>query len=486
MIKKIEKEKDLTQLFIKLFEIEKIIEKMEPIDCDNTYQKNIHSLFQKIYKIRNKTDRENLYLNIFLQLLYVFPNYHLFLNEHFNRKFEIVNIINLIDNNEEKLQCYKIHTKNFTNFDWLQTSNLFELYNLCFIQFSGKMESCLNKFNIILVSLYDRINLTKSENENQKEEQLVKLIDMIQSFGDIFIFFIIKEINGYLGYLLFTTSIIEIIPTLFSLIFTISNKHSSIDKDILFKIIVIYCMVYNNTKNEEHKIVTNHIIDMFTNNNKVIFSILFDIYYTMNLSDKNYNPLSKKMSKQIYLSYINKLQKTLPVSKAKTLIDNSALKEYDNYMNKISSIQIYNGCLNLLSFLFQKCNYLIDDRHYCPYIVLQELYLTVLKEIDKGISIIYCYQEMFNVILQLKSIKSNTFILGEWILILQIMYLMIEKHKSQNLNFNMEKLSSSFCSVLKLLSQQLYKVLYNIKLVNLLRDIINVLTLSKLIYSTYK
>ena len=92
MIKKIEKEKDLTQLFIKLFEIEKIIEKMEPIDCDNTYQKNIHSLFQKIYKIQNKTDRENLYLNIFLQLLYVFPNYHLFLNEHFNRKFEIVNI----------------------------------------------------------------------------------------------------------------------------------------------------------------------------------------------------------------------------------------------------------------------------------------------------------------------------------------------------------------------------------------------------------
>ena len=169
------------------------------------------------------------------------------------------------------------------------------------------------------------------------------------------------------------------------------------------------------------------------------------------------------MSKQIYLSYINKLQKTLPVSKAKTLIDNSALKEYDNYMNKISSIQIYNGCLNLLSFLFQKCNYLIDDRHYCPYIVLQELYLTVLKEIDKGISIIYCYQEMFNVILQLKSIKSNTFILGEWILILQIMYLMIEKHKSQNLNFNMEKFSNSFCSVLKLLSQQLYKVLYNIK-----------------------
>ena len=68
------------------------------------------------------------------------------------------------------------------------------------------------------------------------------------------------------------------------------------------------------------------------------------------------------MSKQIYLSYINKLQKTLPVSKAKTLIDNSALKEYDNYMNKISSIQIYNGCLNLLSFLFQKCNYLINDR----------------------------------------------------------------------------------------------------------------------------
>ena len=63
---------------------------------------------------------------------------------------------------------------------------------------------------------------------------------------------------------------------------------------------------------------------------------------------------------------------------------------------------------------------------------------------------------------------------------------MIEKHKSQNINFNMEKLSNSFCSVLKLLSQQLYKVLYNIKLVNLLRDIINVLTLSKLIYSTYK
>ena len=85
---------------------------------------------------------------------------------------------------------------------------------MCFIQFSGKMESCLNKFNIILVSLYDRINLTKSENENQKEEQLVKLIDMIQSFGDIFIFFIIKEISGYLGYLLLTTSI-KIIPKLF-------------------------------------------------------------------------------------------------------------------------------------------------------------------------------------------------------------------------------------------------------------------------------
>ena len=54
MIKKIEKEKDLTQLFIKLFEIEKIIEKMEPIDCDNTYQKNIHSLFKRYTKYEIK------------------------------------------------------------------------------------------------------------------------------------------------------------------------------------------------------------------------------------------------------------------------------------------------------------------------------------------------------------------------------------------------------------------------------------------------
>ena len=285
MITKIDKERDLNQLYIKLVEIENILQEMKPVLSENNiFQNTIITLFRKTTLIRRKVDRDYLYLKLFLQFLIVFPNYRQYLNEKYNLNYEIINTITSIENQEEKLNFYTIYTNNFTDFTWLEDTHLIELYNFFFIIHSSKIEAVLNELSTILLTLCERIDHVKP-NENKKRNKLFKINEIIQTFGDILIFFLIKTTETKQISLINT--IIGIIPKLFPLIFSISIKHHTFDNALLFKILCIYCLFYSNSEYLTYQI-TNHIIDMFKNNSKLFIPLLFDIYYTMNLQNKNY------------------------------------------------------------------------------------------------------------------------------------------------------------------------------------------------------
>ena len=133
-------------------------------------------------------------------------------------------MIKAIEDKEKKINDYKVYTNTYTNFDWFQLSHLFELYNWYFIENCDKLEYILIDLANILFSLYKRTNQINI-NENKKSDELIQIIEIISSFGDIL------------------SDLIEIIPKLFTLIISISNKHLIIiDNIIVFKILCIYCL----------------------------------------------------------------------------------------------------------------------------------------------------------------------------------------------------------------------------------------------------
>ena len=84
-------ELDLQNFQQKIKDIEAILEEMKSIKCDIKYQKYFSILFRKIDLIQDKNVRNKLYVNIYLQLLFVFPdiNYIVFT---FNKKYKVIEI----------------------------------------------------------------------------------------------------------------------------------------------------------------------------------------------------------------------------------------------------------------------------------------------------------------------------------------------------------------------------------------------------------
>lgn len=146
-------------------------------------------------------------------------------------------------------------------------------------------------------------------------------------------------------------------------------------------------------------------------------------------------------------------------------------------MDKIDLSKLYNGCLCLLTFLYQKAPTLIssiDETRWAPFLLLKELYLAELKEREEGNSITNWNEVKLSFVIQLMSIQSTNFKMNEMFFIIEIMYIMLENIIAQK----QSQLYNIICfkyvyPLLQSVELHFINILYNRKFVNLLRDIIS-------------
>ena len=100
------------------------------------------------------------------------------------------------------------------------------------------------------------------------------IIQIIESFGDIFIFILIKA-------LLFNINIkpevtVGIIVNIFPFFFEIQSKYKAFNIHLIFKIMCVYCLLYSyydcEAEKEEKQTILEHIIANCQANSKICIS----------------------------------------------------------------------------------------------------------------------------------------------------------------------------------------------------------------------
>ena len=270
----------------KIKDIEAILEEMKPIKCDINYQKYFSILFQTIALIQDKNEQNKLYANIYLQLLFVFPDIKHFLFT-LNKNYKVIEMIHSISNIKEKMKFYKIYTNNYTNFSNLRCNDIIKIYNFHFVRLindSNQYIKFLIEFSNIINALYNTyIEIEKNTNNSGKTNEFVSLL--IQSFGDVLIYIILKEL--FLRNTNELTRIINIIKKIFPLYFEMYKISKIFDNCLIYKIMCIYCIFFSYFKNDYNKIET--IFGQIKNNSKICWSVLIEIYHSMNQTNKSQN-----------------------------------------------------------------------------------------------------------------------------------------------------------------------------------------------------
>ena len=87
---------------------------MKPTQCDINFQKLFFMLFNKVNSLQNVTKRINSYVNLYFQLITVFPELEKFLSNSFNRENKILNSIHTLSDPFIKEKYYKLYTKNYS------------------------------------------------------------------------------------------------------------------------------------------------------------------------------------------------------------------------------------------------------------------------------------------------------------------------------------------------------------------------------------
>ena len=145
----------------------------------------------------------------------------------------------------------------------------------------------------------------------------------------------------------------------------------------------VYCLLYSyydcEAEKEEKQTILEHIIANCQANSKICISLLFDIFFSINQTDKNINSIIRKLKNKLYLPYINFILDTeLNINERNELINKSFLKDYDYYMEKvIKSYNVYKGLFLLLPQLYQSKNEMYDIK-YPPFLIVKELYFFLL------------------------------------------------------------------------------------------------------------
>ena len=427
LISQLEKENNQTLLLEKIKAIENYLKDKKPMKCNFNYQKWFSLLFRRMETINNNEKKNKSIVNIYLQLLIIFPDITNFLNS-LNTQYKIIELIHSMKDDVLKQKYYILYTNNYeqNSLNTLEVSDLIQLYNFHFFHFLNDIHQFyrfLGYFSKIIITLNVKIKeFTKNELENNKDTSYI--IELMQSFLDIFIFFIVlilidkhsSEVNLMENF----------VQTLFPIYFELQNKFHILDKALFYKIICAYCIIFSNFTNNINNPLFKHIITIIKCYPKVCNSILFEIMYSMN--NNNCNLLINNFTKKIYLQYYSL---TLGIDYKTLLSENTFLSNYDRYMNSaISSfdnVYLYQGYALLLINLFEidKSNNTIDifDNNKIPNFIVINSFLSITDKKNYNM----CYKEILGFISVFLNNKDNELKQVEWSLLIRLMDVLLKE-----------------------------------------------------------
>ena len=373
LLLKLESEHEMKEIKEKIIKIQNFLEEMKPVNCDFNYPKFFSVLFRKIDMLPNKKERNLLYANIYLQLMIVFPEKLQFL-KIITKENKVITLIHSFDNNDDKVKCYKLYTNNYTTFN-LSCNDLIKIYNFHFFRLIGNITDFiqyLQEFSSILISLYMKINNNTNERINKESPYIILLFE---SFGDVLFYSTINVLLTNKN--AFFKTILDTIKRIYPFFFEIYYSSKIMDKDMLYKIICLYCILtsYFNSNNvsDDYKII-EHILKMFKDNSEIFTTLLFEIFYSLGTIDNSHNIVLEKCLKHIYLTYYALSNECKE--------NNFLIKDYDEIIKRIISfsdkINIFQGCLDLLSNFYLSKR--ISKEKYPSYNVIKELYCFSLKK----------------------------------------------------------------------------------------------------------
>ena len=454
LISNIENETDINAIIIKVKKIEVHLEGMNPTKCDINYQKYFTLLFKQIEKIP-KVQRTVIKINIFLQLKRVFSDITSYLN-YYNSNNKIIKSIHSLSSINDTIKFYCILTNNFIEFKNIAINDLIKIYE-CTISYliskqSKNQFNFLKRFNQLIIILSNQ--LREIDNNKQmigRTSDSPYIILVIESYIDIFIFFVMKYICDKEG-ATELENIIDIIGILFPAYIALQSNESYYNKLIVFKIVCILCLLYSyasSLKNENRKKIVDLFLILYNIHEKLILNTLFDIFYTMSRMDKDNNILLQLYPKNEYYSYF----KAAFVSDTIDII-NSLSPSYDSYMRQIvqckSEYNIFKGCIAFISEIYDINNESITVRY--PFILsLETIKIALTTEaID-----IHCDIEMLYFISKCVSKKTSSFEMKELNIIIKIIILVSAKAVKKNTNSTY--ILSSFKRVLPILKNIMTK-----------------------------
>ncbi len=422
LISKLDSEHEMNEIKERIIKILNFLEEMEPVFGDFNYPKLFSLLFRKIDMLPNKIERNVLYANIYLQLLIVFPEKHQFIYT-FNKENKVITLIHSFDNNDDKIKCYKLYTNNYTNFH-LSCNDIIKIYNFHFFRLINNKTDFIQyfqEFSSILISLYTKFINKTNEGTNDTSPYVILLFE---SFGDVLFYITINVLLT--GNHCFFEPILDTIKRIYPIFFEIHYSFKIIDKDMLYKIICLYCILtsyFNSNNVSDYYKIIEHILKMFKDNSEIFTTLLLEIFYSFGTIENSDNIVLERCLKHIYLSYYALSNKW----NENTFL----IKDYDECIKCIISssdkINVYQGCLDLLSNCY--LSKAISKDKFPSYNVIKVLYFFSLKK--KGIKTEICNKIIILVsnVLNINNLYHST---EEWILIIELINNIIDKYNSSN------------------------------------------------------
>lgn len=413
LMKPIKYEEDVNKVYKKIQEIEQCLGDMKPTKCEFKYQKYFALLFQKIKCIPNDNWRIACYINIYIQLLIVFPELSNEINIYNKHNYLLETIKSA--NHEKKQYYWKLYTNDFEFFEHIEAKELVNIYTYFF---KIKIKDCISFYNFLpvlgnmVIALCSKFNNGKIEKITTKENNGVPYIfQIIESFIDICIFFSIQNkdnesINNKRPISVFRL----ILPTYFELCKNKNYKHPILS----FKIICLYCIIYALFLKEN--LYADKLFEFFSFNIDENLHIFFALF----LHQSKQSLIINKLKQPLYLPFLHFIiEKNMDInSSIDTFIENSILKEYDNIMSKID---ITESLLIFGKRLFQ----------YEPLIKRIDAYNHLYSELLSGVALIAnrenYYRQIIEFLYAFVAINPSNCLYKEITLILKIMNVVMKE-----------------------------------------------------------
>ena len=436
LISKIESEKELNDITKRIKAVEVYLEEMKPTKFDSNYQKYFSLLFRRIEMIQSKEEKRDIYVNIFLQLKFVFPEQNW---NFYNKGCRVLTEIESMNDIEKKKKFYLLYTKEFP-FDSFPSNNIIKFFNFFFNLYIKNIEKFIeyiNEFTSIILAVNKMLTNIKNNNlKTGRNSESPYIITTMESFCDVFLYLLTR------GYISDSKLILDIISNLFPIYFRINKDFQICDKDILYKIVVIFCLLYS-TKYYNNKLTDKFlaiVTKIFDENRKICVSNLYHILNSAaEQTGTNKSGWVSILSKKIFSSFFDLiLERETNEGNRTEIINNSFLKDYDDFMNSIpgsnTMINVHRGCVLLFTYLYSKKIEIltkVEDISYSSFFVLRELYSIIQNEQKEQKCLYYFNQEILHMISTLISVKHKEFNFNEWSTIINTIIVMMDNARNK-------------------------------------------------------